>query len=62
MAAEWDSKETLSSGEEESPNLDEYLDDCEAENEKMNMKRKSKKNIVEKKLKTWLQEAGVKVS
>ena len=43
MAAEWDSKEILSFGEEESRNLDEYLDDSEAENEKMSTKRKSKK-------------------
>ena len=34
MAAERDSKKILSSGEEESRNLDEYLDDSEAENEK----------------------------
>ena len=51
----------LSSGEEESRNLDEYLDDSEAENEKMSNTRKSK-NIVEKILKTWLPEAGVKVA
>ena len=43
MAAEQDSKEILSSGEEESRNLDEYLYVSEAENDKMNNKRKSKK-------------------
>ena len=60
-SVERDSKEILSSGEEESRNLDEYLDDSEAENEKMSKKRKSK-NIAEKTLKTWLPEAGVKVA
>ena len=41
-SVERDSKEILSSGEEESRNLDEYLDDSEAENEKMSKNRKSK--------------------
>ena len=41
IAAERVSNEILSSGEEESRNLDEYLDDSEAENEKMSKKRKS---------------------
>ena len=40
MAVEWDWKEILYSGEEESRNLDEYLDDSEAENEKISKKRK----------------------
>ena len=44
IAAEGDSKEILSSGEEESRNLDEYLDDSDAENEKVSKKRKSKKH------------------
>ena len=43
MAAERDSKEIVSSGEEESRNLDEYLYVSEAEKDKMNNKRKSKK-------------------
>ena len=48
IAAERDSKEILSSGEEESRNLDEYLDDSEAENEKMSKKRKSKTTSLRK--------------
>ena len=46
--AERDSKEILSSGEEESRNLHEYLDDSEAENEKMSRKRKSKTTSLRK--------------
>ena len=49
MAAERDSEEMLSSGEGESRNVDEYLDDCEAENEKMSVKRKSKKKTSSRK-------------
>ena len=44
MAAKRDSKEILSSSEEESRNLHKYLDDSEAENDKMSKKRKSKKH------------------
>ena len=40
-------KEILSSGEEESRNLDEYLDDSEAENEKVSKKTKSEKHHCE---------------
>ena len=43
MAAERDSKKILSSAEQESGNLGEYLDDSKAESEKMSKKRKSKK-------------------
>ena len=46
--AERDSKEILSSGEEESRNLDEYLDDSEAKNEKMSKKRKIKTTLLRK--------------
>ena len=48
IAAERDSKEILSSGEEESRNLDEYLDDSEAKNEKMSKKRKIKTTLLRK--------------
>ena len=44
LAAERDSKEILSSGEKESRNFDEYLDDSEAENEKMSKETKNKKH------------------
>ena len=42
MVSERDSKEILSSGEQESRNLDEYFDDSEGVNEKVSKKRKSK--------------------
>ena len=41
-------KEILSFGEEESRNLDEYLDDSEAGNEKMSKEKKSKKSSLRK--------------
>ena len=62
MAAKQDSKENLLSSKEESRNLDEYLDDSEAEKEKISKNRKSKiTSSTEKTVKTWLPEASIKV-
>ena len=64
MAAERDSKKILSSAEEESRNLGEYLNNSKAENEIISKKRKCKKTSRRKTTKTWLPEGrdGVKVS